>query len=229
MRTTESLQAIVFKLGDDEFGIEITQVLEIDRLVRITRIPRVPPYVEGIINLRGRLVPVVDLRTRLGMPHATPSKNARIIVAQIGARTVGMIVDEVREVVRIPVDQIDESQGVLAGLATEYLGAVGKVGERLIVLIDVQKVLAGTSAEAPRRARIKTSDRGSLNANADRTSANQRCSARIAIDAEYTGGARAVVAWNRRCVRGYHVLCRSRRHEAPADRSHDATYRGAHR
>ncbi len=115
-------------------------------MVPITRVPRVPAHVEGIINLRGQLVPIVDLRTRLGMPHAVPTKFARIIVAEIGPRSIGMIVDEVREVVRIPVDQIAKSEGVLEGLANEFIGALGKVDERLIILLDVEKVLG---PEAP--------------------------------------------------------------------------------
>ena len=149
MRTAENLQAVVFRLGDEEFGVDITQVREIDRLVRITRVPRVPSFVEGIINLRGQLVPVLDLRTRLGLPREPPPKTARIVVAEIDGRSLGMIVDEVREVVRIPADQIVESQVVLEGLATEYVGAVAKIDQRVIVLLDVAKVLAGTAQEMP--------------------------------------------------------------------------------
>lgn len=147
MRTTaDTQQIVVFALDGNEFGIDIGQVREIDRLVPITRVPRVPAHVEGIINLRGQLVPVVDLRTRLGMPHAAPAKSARIIVAEIGSRSIGMIVDEVREVVRIPLDQIAQSEGVLEGLANEFVGALGRLDERLIILLDVEKVLG---AEAP--------------------------------------------------------------------------------
>ncbi|MGH7716399.1 MAG: chemotaxis protein CheW [Vulcanimicrobiaceae bacterium] len=148
----ETQQIVVFSLSGDEFGIDIAQVREIDRLVPITRVPRVPAHVEGIINLRGQLVPIVDLRTRLGMPHAAPTKTARIIVAEIGSRSIGMIVDEVREVVRIPVDQIDKSEGVLEGFANEFVGALGKVDDRLIILLDVEKVLG---SEAPTRSADK--------------------------------------------------------------------------
>jgi len=147
MRTTsETLQVVVFALAGNEFGIDIVQVREIDRLMPITRVPRVPAHVEGIVNLRGQLVPIVDLRTRLGIPHTEPTKTARIIVAEIGPRSIGMIVDEVREVVRIPVDQIADSEGVLEGLANEFIGALGKVDERLIILLDVERVLG---PEAP--------------------------------------------------------------------------------
>jgi purine-binding chemotaxis protein CheW len=149
MRVADNLQAVVFRLGDEEFGIDITQVREIDKLVRVTRVPRVPSFVEGIINLRGQLVPVLDLRTRLGLRHEAPPKSARIVVAEIEGRTFGMIVDEVREVVRIPGEQIVESHVVLEGLATEYVGAVAKIEERLIILLDVAKVLAGAGEQMP--------------------------------------------------------------------------------
>ncbi|HEY1729814.1 MAG TPA: chemotaxis protein CheW [Candidatus Baltobacteraceae bacterium] len=144
--TADTRQIVVFALQSNEFGIDIGQVREIDRLVPITRVPRVPAHVEGIINLRGQLVPIVDLRTRLGMPHAAPTKMARIIVAEIGPRSIGMIVDEVREVVRIPTDQIEQSEGVLEGLANEFIGALARIDERLIILLDVEKVLG---PEAP--------------------------------------------------------------------------------
>lgn len=157
VKAGETLQTVVFTLDQSEFGIDIARVREIDRLMKITRVPRVPAHVEGIINLRGQLVPVVDLRTRLGMARATPTKTARIIVAEIGTRSIGMIVDEVREVVRIPLDQIDRSEGILEGFASEYVGALGKVDGRLIILLDLGNVLgAGVAldlAEAqPRRA-----------------------------------------------------------------------------
>ena len=157
--TAETVQVVVFVLDGNEFGIDITQVREINKLMKITRVPRVPAYVEGIINLRGQLVPVVDLRTRLGMTAAAPTKAARIIVAEIGARSVGMVVDEVREVVRIPRGQIDAGEAVLRGLAMEHVGAVGKIDERLIVLLDLVDVLgAGVAlggAEATARAADK--------------------------------------------------------------------------
>jgi purine-binding chemotaxis protein CheW len=152
VRTVAGLQAVVFALCGDEFAVDVVHVREIDRMARITRVPRVPPYVEGIINLRGQLVPVVDLRKRLGMPHADATKSSRIVVAEIGGRSVGMIVDEVREVVRIPADQIAPSESVLEGLATEYVGALAKAGSRVIVILDLQRVLAGVPSgrsEAP--------------------------------------------------------------------------------
>jgi len=152
VKAQETLQTVVFTLEHNEFGIDIGKVREIDRLIKVTRVPRVPPHVEGIINLRGQLVPVVDLRTRLGLSRATPTKAARIIVAEIGTRSIGMIVDEVREVVRIPLDQIDTSEGVLEGFASEHIGALGKIDGRLIILLNLENILGGVAEAQPRRA-----------------------------------------------------------------------------
>lgn len=145
------MQAIVFALGEIEFGVDITQVREIDRVTPVTQVPRVAPYIEGVINLRGQLVPIVDLRARLGLPSKTRSKLARVIVAEVGDRCIGMVVDRVIEVARIPVENIDDGQGVLAGLAAEYVGGLAKIDERVIILLAVHKILpAGSLAEAPK-------------------------------------------------------------------------------
>jgi purine-binding chemotaxis protein CheW len=158
MRAVETLQIVVFALGGEEFGIDITHVREIDRMMSITRVPRVPGYVAGVINLRGQLVPVVDLRARLEMAPTAPTKHSRIIVAEIGPRTIGMIVDEVREVVRIPADDVDPSAGALEGFATEYVGALAKVDQRPIILLDVSRLLAG-SAPVPSEALVHGADK----------------------------------------------------------------------
>ena len=138
----KTLQVVVFALGDIEFGVDILRVREVERMLPITRVPHVASYVEGVVNLRGRLVPVVDLRTRLGLPPKAPTKAARIIVAQLGERHIGMIVDQVREVARIPVDQIDDNEGVLAGLAAEYVGGLARMDNRVIILLAVQNILS---------------------------------------------------------------------------------------
>ena len=140
-----TLQVVVFALGDIEFGVDILQVREIERMRPITRVPHVAAYVEGVVNLRGRLVPVVDLRVRLGLPAKVPTKATRIIVAELGDRHIGMIVDQVREVARIPVNQIDDNEGILAGLAAEYVGGLARMDNRVIILLAVQNILsAGT-------------------------------------------------------------------------------------
>lgn len=145
------MQVVIFALGEIELAIDITDVREIDRLSPVTRLPHVPDYVEGVINLRGQLVPIVDLRTRLGLRQKAASKTARIIVVDIGDRCMGMIVDRVCEVARIPADQIDNSESVLAGLAAEYVAGLAKIEGRVVILLAVQNILGTGSAvaEAP--------------------------------------------------------------------------------
>jgi len=140
----ESLQVVVFALGEIEFGIDIVQVREIDRLVPVTHVPHVPSFIEGVINLRGQLVPVIDLRARLGLRAKQRTRAARIIVAEIENRCMGMIVDRVCEVARIPLDRIDDSERVLSGLAAEY-GGLARIDERVVILLAVRKLLAAGS------------------------------------------------------------------------------------
>lgn len=139
---TGAVQVVAFKLGAEEYGVDIGQVREINRLVPITRVPRVPGYVEGVINLRGQLLPIIDLRARFEMPRVAPTRTTRIVVAEIGTRRVGMIVDAVSEVVQIPFEQVENAPEMLAGLATEYIRGVGKVDDRLIILLDVTKMIS---------------------------------------------------------------------------------------
>ena len=150
-----TLQVVAFKLGGEEYGVDIGQVREINRLVPITRVPRVPTYVEGVINLRGQLLPIIDLRARFEMPRIAATRATRIVVAEIGARRVGVIVDSVSEVVQIPLEQVESAPEILAGVATEYIRGVGKLEDRLIILLDLTKIasvgvtgLEGLDAEA---------------------------------------------------------------------------------
>ncbi|MGH7661495.1 MAG: chemotaxis protein CheW [Vulcanimicrobiaceae bacterium] len=149
--TDETLQVVIFALGDIELAVNITQVREIERLSPVTRLPHVPDYIEGVINLRGQLVPIVDLRTRLGLRQKAAPKTARVIVVEVGDRCMGMVVDRVREVARIPSDQIDDSENILAGLAAEYVAGLARVDGRVIILLAVQNILGTGSAvaEAP--------------------------------------------------------------------------------
>jgi purine-binding chemotaxis protein CheW len=145
------VQVVVFALGGIELALNVIEVREINRLSPIRRLPHVAAYIEGVINLRGQLVPIVDLRARLGLRPKSPPKTARIIVAEIGDRCVGMLVDRVCEVMHISADQIDDSEAVLAGLAAEYVGGLAKVDGRVIILLALQNILGAgiPAAEAP--------------------------------------------------------------------------------
>ncbi|HWT04333.1 MAG TPA: chemotaxis protein CheW [Xanthomonadales bacterium] len=139
----ETIQVVSFKLGSEEYGVDIAQVQEINRMVAVTHVPRAPQFMEGVINLRGQLIPIIDLRTRFGMPRAEHTKNTRIVVTEIGAKRVGMVVDSVSEVLRLPVDQIEDAPEMLTGVDTEYIRGVGKIEDRLIILLDLGRIISG--------------------------------------------------------------------------------------
>jgi purine-binding chemotaxis protein CheW len=142
------VQVVSFALGSEEYGVDISQVQEIIRMVEITHVPRAPRFMEGVINLRGQLIPIVDLRTRFGMIRADQTKSTRIVVTEIGSKRVGIIVDSVSEVLNIPFDQVENAPDMIAGTGTEYIQGVGKVHERLIILLDLTMVMSGEEKAA---------------------------------------------------------------------------------
>lgn len=111
-------------------------------MVEITHVPRAPRFMEGVINLRGQLIPIIDLRTRFGMNRIDATKSSRIVVTDIGTKRVGIIVDSVSEVLNIPIENIEDAPEMIAGIGTEYIQGVGKVGDRLIIMLDLTMVIA---------------------------------------------------------------------------------------
>ena len=144
-RTTsvdELLQMVVFQLGGEEFGVEIMKVQEIIRMPEITQIPQSPEYVEGVINLRGKIIVVINLDKRFNLRSKEVDEHSRIIVVEIGNNVVGMIVDSVNEVLRIPASSIDPApELVTSSVSKEYITGVGKMDGRLLILLDLAKVL----------------------------------------------------------------------------------------
>lgn len=140
--TDQVLQLVSFNIGREEFGVDILKVQEINRMITITKIPNSPEFVEGVINLRGRVIPVVDLRIRLGLNKIEYGKNTRIIVVEIESKTIGFIVDSVSEVLRIPKSVTEPPPMVVAGIKSDYITAIGKLEDRLLILLDLEKILA---------------------------------------------------------------------------------------
>jgi len=138
----EMLQLVSFKLGDEEFGVDIMQVQEIIRMQEITSVPNAPEFVEGVINLRGRVIPIIDLRKRFGLEEKSHDKATRIIVVKVDDLTVGLVVDEVSEVLRIPADTVEPPPPIVAGVESEYIRGVGKLEDRLLILLDLSKTLS---------------------------------------------------------------------------------------
>ncbi len=144
----KELQLVVFKIGNEEFGVPISEVREIVRLVPITPVPRTPAFIEGVVNLRGQILAVVDLARRLNLPASARSDKTRIIVIEVEDHTVGMIVDEVTEVLRLSSDNIDRTPEIISTeVHQEYLQGVGKLGERLLILIDLAKIFSAEEVE----------------------------------------------------------------------------------
>ena len=135
------LQLVTFSIDEEEFGVNILKVQEIIRIMEITRVPRSPEFVEGVINLRGRVIPIVDLRRRLGLAAIAHDKDTRIIVIELNSLVVGFIVDAVSEVLRIPADTVEPTPPVAAGVDSEYISGVGKLQDRLLILLDLDKLL----------------------------------------------------------------------------------------
>jgi purine-binding chemotaxis protein CheW len=138
--TDEIIQLVSFKIGKEEFGVDILKVQEIIRMMKITRVPNSPDYVDGVVNLRGKVIPVVDLRKRLRMEMKERDKNTRIIVVELESKTIGFIVDEVSEVLRIPQNITEPPPKMVSGIDSEYITAVGKLEDRLLILLDLEKV-----------------------------------------------------------------------------------------
>lgn len=143
---------MTFKLADEEYGLEILKVREIIGMMEITRVPRTKPYIRGVINLRGKVHPVVDLRLKLGMEQTEATDQTVIIVVQFSSATqdhvMGIIVDEVLEVLNITDEQIEPPPDFGAGtLDSDFILGVGKAAERVIFLLDIGKVLGAEEGE----------------------------------------------------------------------------------
>ena len=142
-RSKEEVQLVVFKIGDEEFGVEINQVREIVKLVSITRMPKAPVFIEGVVNLRGQIITVIDLAKRLDLPSTGRTDSTRIMVVEVGDDTVGMIVDSVSEVLRLSADNIEDTPALIeTEVHEQYLRGVGKSEDRLLILLDLNEVLS---------------------------------------------------------------------------------------
>lgn len=137
----ELLQLVSFNIGEEEFGVDILKVQEINRMLEVTRVPNAPEYVDGVINLRGKVIPIIDLRRRFGMARKEHDKNTRIVVVELNGKVIGFVVDAVREVLRIPKSVTEPPPSIVGGVRDEYITAVGKLEDRLLILLDLEQVL----------------------------------------------------------------------------------------
>ena len=134
-------QLISFSIGDEDFGVDIQTVKEVIKYREITRLPKAPAFVKGIINLRGDVIPIIDLRERFGMDQKEYTNMTRIIVVEVEGRSIGTVVDSVSHVIRIESGQIEPPPLCVGKISAEYIRGIGKVGERLIVLLRISRIL----------------------------------------------------------------------------------------
>lgn len=144
----ELLQLVTFSIGEEEFGVDILKVQEIIRTMEITKVPRAQDFVEGVINLRGKVIPIIDLRRRFALDSKEHDKHTRIIVIEINNMIVGFVVDSVSEVLRIPAGTVEPPPPVVAGLESEYISGVGKLHDRLLILLDLDKLLSNEDLQS---------------------------------------------------------------------------------
>ncbi len=145
--TGELLQLVTFVIETEEFAVDILNIQGINMMMDITKVPNSPDFVEGIINLRGQVIPVIDLRKRLKLNQIGYTKDSRIIVVEINDKVVGFIVDQVKEVLRIDSGITEPPPPMVSGIGSEFITAVAKLDDRLITLLDLQKLLSEDELE----------------------------------------------------------------------------------
>lgn len=148
---------LTFALGKEEYGLEILQVREIIGLMHITLIPRAPSYMKGVINLRGRIIPVIDLRLKFGMDSQAYTPETCIIVLNLSEVLMGIIVDKVSEVIDITRAHIEQSPRLGGDVNTDFITGMGKVSDKVIILLDIEKVLNEDRTLAQQAKEIKPS------------------------------------------------------------------------
>jgi purine-binding chemotaxis protein CheW len=136
----ELLELVGFHVGGEEFALDILRVQEIIRLQELTRVPSSPEFMDGVMNLRGKIIPVITLRKRFGLDRVAPDKETRIVVVEIKGTVLGFIVDSVSAVLRIPADTV-EPPPRLGKVDREYVSGVGKLDDRLLILLDVDRLM----------------------------------------------------------------------------------------
>lgn len=143
----EILQLVTFRLGNEDYAVNILKVQEINRMKEITRVPNTPAFVEGVINLRGKVIPVINLRTKFGLSEKDSDTQSRIMIMDIQGITMGLIVDAVSEVLRIPAEIVEPTPPMASNISAEYIKGIAKLEERLIILLDMD-TLVGRAGEA---------------------------------------------------------------------------------
>ncbi|PKM80864.1 MAG: chemotaxis protein CheW [Firmicutes bacterium HGW-Firmicutes-14] len=134
------IQVISCTVAEEEYAIDIRNVQEIIKLLDITRVPRVCSCIEGVINLRGMVIPVMNMRKRFCLPDKTPDETSRIVIINWGESMIGMLVDSASEVIRLPEHAVESPPSVKSNINLEFFSGIGKLGNRLLIMLDLEKV-----------------------------------------------------------------------------------------
>lgn len=145
---TRSMQLVSFTLGDETYGIEITKIREIILVGEITQIPETPPYVKGLINLRSTVIPVIDLRVRFALANSGLTPESRIMVLNVGTRTIGIVVDSVNEVLRVTPQEISPAPPTVTSTGNEYMTGLVRLQQDLLILLDVDRLFGDEEGQA---------------------------------------------------------------------------------
>lgn len=149
------LQLVTFTLGSGEYAADILKVQEINRMKEITRVPNSPSYVEGVINLRGKVIPVVNLRKKFGLAERESDEQSRIMIMDIQGITMGLVVDAVSEVLRVPDNIVEPTPPMASNISTEFIKGIAKLEDRLIILLDMDRLIGRTEETAMIEASIR--------------------------------------------------------------------------
>jgi purine-binding chemotaxis protein CheW len=144
--SSTTLQLVTFGIGHEEFGVDILAVQEINRMMELTRVPQAPDEVEGVINLRGKIIPVVELRRRFHLEASDRTEQSRIIVVEVHGKQIGFIVDRVNEVRRVESTVVDAAPPMVCSFDADFIAGVAKLENRLLILLDLHKLFDVSSA-----------------------------------------------------------------------------------
>ncbi len=144
---TSSQQLVGFRLGGEEYGIEITTIQEIILMGDVTRVPQVPHFIEGLINLRGSVIPIIDLRKRFGLPLTERTEETRVVVVNVSEKTMGLVVDAVTQVIRVNQDQIEPTPPTVSAAGKEHIAGLAKFDNRMLILLDIERLLESAAGE----------------------------------------------------------------------------------
>lgn len=138
---------LTFFLGDESYGIEIFKVREIIAMMKVTKVPKTPSYITGVINLRGSIIPVMDTRLRFGLPFLDYGEQTTIIITEVGKASIGFIVDKVEEVLTIDKEHLSEPPKFTNGIDSSFIGAMAEVGENVVMILDIDKLFEAEEME----------------------------------------------------------------------------------